>query len=105
MLKAAETKVPDTADRQVLNSRKVCDLCSQPGQPFSVRSQEWEEHLRSKVHKRHSKYTTISREEWIAQEKAKGIARKAEKEALKAAQLAAKEAKEATATQSKEEGK
>ena len=87
--------MPDTADRQVLNSRKICDVCSEPGKPFSVLSNAWEEHLRSKVHRRHSKHTSISREEWIAQEKAKGLARKAEREALKAAEMAVKAAKEA----------
>jgi hypothetical protein len=79
---STDTKVADTAGRQVLNSRKICDICSsaKPGQPFSVRNQEWEEHLKSKVHKRHSKFTKMTREEWIEQEKAKGLARKAERE-------------------------
>lgn len=38
--------------RQTLNSRRICDLCSQPGQPYSIRTSEWEEHLRSKIHRR-----------------------------------------------------
>ncbi|ORY32807.1 tRNA isopentenyltransferase [Naematelia encephala] len=46
----AATAVPDIAQRQVLNSMTQCDLCSTAGQPFSLRTDEWELHLTSKTH-------------------------------------------------------
>lgn len=40
------------SSRQVLNSRRICEICSQPGQPYSVPTKDWDEHKRSKIHKR-----------------------------------------------------
>lgn len=60
-------RIPDTAEcvgisskyypadldrRQVLNSRKTCDVCSEPGNPYSVKAAEWQEHLKSRIHRR-----------------------------------------------------
>ncbi|KAL1411405.1 tRNA dimethylallyltransferase, mitochondrial [Vanrija albida] len=81
-LSAVEAKIPNTADRQVLNSKQLCEHCSSPGRPYPVPTKEWADHLKSKVHKRNTKFATQSREEWIAEMKAKGQAKKAEKEKL-----------------------
>ncbi|KAJ9116773.1 hypothetical protein QFC24_006664 [Naganishia onofrii] len=44
--------VPDIQQRQVLNARQDCDICSTPGQPVSLLKSEWDIHLRSKTHRR-----------------------------------------------------
>jgi len=38
--------------RQVLNSRRDCNVCSLPGKPFSVSTSEWDDHQKSRVHQR-----------------------------------------------------
>lgn len=64
--KAAEQKLPDTAAcvprmtqaakltgrRQVINARRICAVCSDPGKPYSIGVAEWDEHVTSKVHKK-----------------------------------------------------
>ncbi|BEJ16322.1 hypothetical protein CspHIS471_0509270 [Cutaneotrichosporon sp. HIS471] len=79
-------RVADTADRQVMNARRICDTCSTPGKPFSVRGDDWDDHLKSKIHRRTTKYGGLSREEFAQVQKAKGLARKAALEDERAAE-------------------
>jgi len=41
-----------TGRRQVINARRTCAVCSDPGKPYSIGVAEWDEHLHSKVHKK-----------------------------------------------------
>ncbi|EIW70385.1 hypothetical protein TREMEDRAFT_28696, partial [Tremella mesenterica DSM 1558] len=52
VLEESGMKVPDTAERQIVNARKECPLCSETGRPFSVLAKEWRKHLSSRVHRR-----------------------------------------------------
>ncbi|RSH87237.1 hypothetical protein EHS25_003146 [Saitozyma podzolica] len=79
------SRVPDTAGRQLLNSRKDCDLCSVPGQPHSVMVKDWDVHLRSKLHKRNLQLADGGRDAFIAAQKAEGMRKKAERDALREA--------------------
>ncbi|TYJ54561.1 hypothetical protein B9479_004789 [Cryptococcus floricola] len=80
-LKEGDAKVPDIADRQSLNARKFCDICSTPNQPYSVIVRDWDAHLKSKIHNRNSRsYDKSDREAWIAEQRAKAEQRRAEKE-------------------------
>ncbi|WVQ72623.1 hypothetical protein IAR50_002182 [Cryptococcus sp. DSM 104548] len=75
-----DAKVPDIADRQSLNARKFCDVCSTPNQPYSVIVREWDAHLKSKIHTRNARsYDKSDKEAWIAEQRAKAEQRKAEK--------------------------
>ncbi|KAJ9121453.1 hypothetical protein QFC22_002069 [Naganishia vaughanmartiniae] len=44
--------VPDIQQRQVLNARVECNVCSIPGQPVTIIKSEWLAHLKSKSHRR-----------------------------------------------------
>ncbi|GMK55265.1 hypothetical protein CspeluHIS016_0203210 [Cutaneotrichosporon spelunceum] len=85
-----------TSSRQVLNARRICDTCSTPGKPFSVRGNEWDDHLKSRIHRRLTKYGGLSREEFAQVQRAKGLARKAALDAERA-QAAAEEKKRVAA--------
>ncbi|KLT45449.1 hypothetical protein CC85DRAFT_282529 [Cutaneotrichosporon oleaginosum] len=102
ILAAEPARVADTADRQVLNARRICEDCSAPGKPFSVREVDWSMHLKSKVHRLNTKYGGMSREEFTAMQKAQGLARKAALDAERAKAKLASEATESLASETKE---
>ncbi|RXK36929.1 hypothetical protein M231_05831 [Tremella mesenterica] len=76
VLEESGMKVPDTAERQIVNARKECPLCSETGRPFSVLAKEWRKHLSSRVHRRNIRLSRSKEEKAsrVAQAKAKGIA-------------------------------
>ncbi|WWC62113.1 uncharacterized protein I303_104703 [Kwoniella dejecticola CBS 10117] len=76
------SKVPDTADRQDLNARRECEICSSPGRPYSLSIKEWETHLKSKIHRRNAK-PARDKDQWIAQQREQGELKRAEREKLK----------------------
>ncbi|WWC89196.1 uncharacterized protein L201_004114 [Kwoniella dendrophila CBS 6074] len=76
-------RVPDTTDRQHINARRHCDACSLPGQPISLSLNEWDVHVKSRLHKRNANPVKRDKEEWIAQQKAEGERKRAEREKLK----------------------
>ncbi|GHJ90172.1 hypothetical protein NliqN6_6574 [Naganishia liquefaciens] len=49
---AAGTTVPDIQQRQLLNARLECEVCSTPSQPVTIIKSEWIAHLKSKSHRR-----------------------------------------------------
>ncbi|KAJ9092209.1 hypothetical protein QFC21_006955 [Naganishia friedmannii] len=51
-LQEVSTIVPDIQQRQVLNARLECNVCSIPGQPVTIIKSEWLAHLKSKSHRR-----------------------------------------------------
>ncbi|WVQ80798.1 hypothetical protein IAT38_002904 [Cryptococcus sp. DSM 104549] len=91
-------KVPDTAERQELNARRVCEACSTEAQPFSVLVKEWDQHKKSKLHKRNTSFVRHNKDEWIAKKRADGLAKKAEREQKKAETEADKAAAAASTT-------
>ncbi|WVR06929.1 hypothetical protein IAU60_003965 [Kwoniella sp. DSM 27419] len=78
----AISKVPDTADRQQLNARRDCEICSEPGNPYSVILKDWDQHCKSKVHRRNAN-PARNKEEWIAAQRARGEEKRAQREQLK----------------------
>ncbi|WVQ67522.1 uncharacterized protein L199_005722 [Kwoniella botswanensis] len=77
------TKVPDTAERQDLNARKDCEVCSSPGRPYSLSLKEWDAHVKSRFHKRNANPAKRNKEEWIAQQRVLGEAKRAGRDRLK----------------------
>ncbi|WVO16118.1 hypothetical protein L204_103785 [Cryptococcus depauperatus] len=77
------TKVPNTADRQDINARRDCKICSTPEQPYSVLQREWAQHIKTRQHKRFANANEIDKATWIAAQKAKGESKRAERERLK----------------------
>ncbi|KAK4690005.1 tRNA dimethylallyltransferase, partial [Tremellales sp. Uapishka_1] len=74
--------VPDTAARQLLNSRRDCGVCSLPGLPYSVGEREWEDHLRSKAHRKQDSLARGGKEARIREQKEKGLSKRAERAAI-----------------------
>ncbi|KAI5449780.1 tRNA dimethylallyltransferase, mitochondrial [Naganishia albida] len=52
VLESEDDNVPEIEQRQVLNARLECDICSTPGQPVTIIKSEWDAHLKSKSHRR-----------------------------------------------------
>lgn len=61
--------------RQTLHARRICEVCSTPENPVSVRESQWSAHLKSKKHRREKRYGDLSREEWIERQKELGKAK------------------------------
>lgn len=77
-----EIKVPDTTERQVLNARRQCLICSTSELPYTVLQREWDIHLSSKTHRRAEmakERRELGDDLWIEQRKSKGSAKKAER--------------------------
>lgn len=64
-----------TARRQTLHARRICEVCSTPENPISVRASQWSAHLKSKRHRREKRYGDLGREGWIEAQKELGKAR------------------------------
>ncbi|WVW84064.1 hypothetical protein I302_106092 [Kwoniella bestiolae CBS 10118] len=77
------SKVPDTADRQDINARRDCEACSTIGRPYSLSVKEWDAHVKSRFHKRNANPVKRDKDEWIAQQRAQGEAKRAERDRLK----------------------
>ncbi|KAK8864512.1 hypothetical protein IAR55_001762 [Kwoniella newhampshirensis] len=78
-----DARVPDTAERQDINARRDCEACSTSGRPYSVSLKEWDNHIKTKIHKRNVNPVKRDKEQWIAMQRAKGEEKRAEREKLK----------------------
>ncbi|WWC70124.1 uncharacterized protein I206_104071 [Kwoniella pini CBS 10737] len=88
-----DSRVPDTLDRQDINARRDCEICSLPGRPYSLSVKEWETHIKSKIHRRNAK-PARDKDEWIARQKEQGELKRTEREKLKEEMIALKERQE-----------
>ncbi|XAO23963.1 hypothetical protein I312_102752 [Cryptococcus bacillisporus CA1280] len=81
--------VPNTADRQIINARKICEICSTPNNPYSVLLRDWDQHIKTRTHKHNANPIKMDKAEWIARQKAMGEERKTERQRLKQESMAA----------------
>lgn len=69
----------------MINVRKDCPVCSSPGKPYSLSTSEWEQHLKSRVHRRHVRKQDGTKGKEIEEQIAMREAKRAEREAARAA--------------------
>jgi tRNA dimethylallyltransferase len=71
--------------RQILNARKICEICSEPGKPLSIAATEWKLHASSRSHRRRLRNMDGTYERLMEQQLAMREAKRAEREAARAA--------------------
>lgn len=85
VLEETNDRLPDTAERQLLNVRRQCEICSTAGRPYTVLGRDWDAHLKSRLHRRQMRDARGEDEKaaWIAELRRRGEQAKLDREAAR----------------------